>query len=218
MSATIPSPCLCLVTDRRQTRDRSLETVVEEAVDGGVSMVQLRERDLPGGELLDLARRIRRITEGRALMFVNERIDVALLCGADGVQLGENGIPVSEARQLVGDRLLLSRSVHSVEGAVAAVDAGADLLVVGTIFETGSHPSASTSGPKLISDVAEVVDAPILGIGGINQGNIDQVIAAGGTGAAVITAISAHPDPHRATQDLMSTMSRAWADSEAIIR
>jgi|TARA_Y100000310_G_scaffold256961_1_gene264906 thiamine-phosphate pyrophosphorylase len=195
-----------------------LETVVEEAVDGGVSMVQLRERDLRGGQLLELARRVRSITEGRALMFVNERIDVALLCGADGVQLGENGIPVSEARELIGDRLLLSRSVHSVEGAANAVDAGADLLVVGTIFETGTHPGRTTAGPKLISDVAGVVNAPILGIGGINHSNVDQVIVAGATGAAVITAISADPDPRGATQDLMSTMSKAWADSEAIIR
>ncbi|HJO82449.1 MAG: thiamine phosphate synthase [SAR202 cluster bacterium] len=217
-TATIPSPCLCLVTDRSQTGGRPLETVVKQAVDGGVGMVQLRERDLPGGQLLDVARRLRRITEGRSLLFINERIDIALLCGADGVQLGEGGISLPDARELAGDRLLLSRSVHSVQGAVDAINSGAELLVVGTIFETGSHPSGTISGPGLIKEIANVVDAPILGIGGINKDNVGQVIDADGTGAAVITAISAHDDPLGATRELATAMNTAWAGSGAIIR
>ncbi len=219
MTPSLPTPCLCLVTDRNQTRGRPLETVVVEAIQGGVNMVQLRERDLPGGRMLELARRLRRITDGRALIFVNERIDVALMCDADGVQLGENGIPVPEARKLTGNRLLLGRSVHSVEGAVEAVEGGADLLVVGTIFETSSHPEGTAAGPELISQVAQATHIPILGIGGINEDNIGQVAGPDGAiGAAVISAICAHPDPRSAAQGLMSVLRNAWADPRAITR
>ena len=139
---------LCLVTDRRRSLGRPVEAVVEAAVKGGVDIVQLRERELPAASLLDLAVRLRSITAGRALLFVNDRVDVALAAGADGVQLGERSIPVEAARRACGDSLIVGRSVHSVEGAVEANRAGADLLVFGTVFATSSHPGVRPLGGR----------------------------------------------------------------------
>jgi len=182
--------------------------VTEAAVDGGVNMVQLRERDLPGGHLLNWAFRLRQITQGRALFIVNDRIDIALLSGADGVQLGEEGIKMADVRRITGNSLLLGRSVHSVDSAKIAAWDGADFLIVGTIFPTGSHPGGVTAGPELISRIRNVTDVPILAIGGIDDTNIQQVVSAGANGAAVITAISRRPDPQLAARNLMSNMCK----------
>ncbi len=104
-------------------------------------MVQLRERELPGGELLALATELKGAIGPDALLIVNERADVALASGADGVHLGEAAMPVSEVRSLVGDGMLIGRSIHSVEAAVQAEAEGADYLIVGTVFETASKTS-----------------------------------------------------------------------------
>lgn len=208
MAITLPDPALCFVTDRDQTAGRPLDVVVEAAIDGGVNMVQLRERDLPGGHLLNWAFRLRQITAGKALFIVNDRIDIAMLSGADGVQLGEEGIKVRDVRRIAGNLLLLGRSVHSVDSAKIAGWEGADFLVVGTIFPTGSHPGGVTAGPELISEIRDATEIPILAIGGIDDTNIQQVMAAGAGGAAVVTAISRRPDPESAARTLLSLMSK----------
>ena len=136
MKPKLPLPCLCLVTDRARAASGDLVDTARAAVEGGVGMIQLREKDLPASELLSLARELRSVTEGRALLIVNDRVDVALLSGADGVQLGEKGLDAASARRLVGPDMLIGRSVHSVEGAAEAEADGADFLVLGTIFES----------------------------------------------------------------------------------
>ena len=149
MSA-IPAPCLCLVTDGRFWRpdSRELERKVDLALQGGVDLVQLREKGLTGGPLLELACGLRRVTEGRALLFVNERVDVAAACGADGVQLGEEGLSVQAARRVAGPGMLVGRSVHTVEGAVTAAGEGADLLLLGAVFATPSHACLLYTSPS----------------------------------------------------------------------
>ena len=174
--------------------------------------MQLREKDLPGGQLLELAGKLRRVTEGSALLFVNGRVDVALACGADGVQLGEDAFPVEAARRVAGERLIVGRSVHSLEGALEAEEVGADFLVVGTVFPTGSHPDGDTVGPQLLSEVAKRVRIPFLGIGGIHAGNLRRVMAEGASGAAVISAILSAPDPHEAAAQLKAAMKAAWKE------
>ena len=153
MKSTIALPCLCLVTDRARTASGDIVSTVAAAVDGGVGMVQLRGKEYPAGELLSLAHELRNATAGRALLIVNDRMDIAIMSGADGVQLGENSVDVQSARTLVGPDLLIGRSVHSVEGAADAATSGADFLVLGTIFETSSHPGAQTGGIELVKDV-----------------------------------------------------------------
>ena len=205
-------PALCLVTDRwRLAVGRRLEEVVERAVEGGATMVQLREKDLPAAEMLALACRLREVTRGRALLFINDRVDVALACEADGVQLGEEGLPVEAARRASGGGLLLGRSVHSVEGAVAAEAEDVDMVVVGTIFESESHPGASTAGVGLLRRVSDRVRVPALAIGGVTSANVSSVIAAGASGAAVIGDITASDDPEQAARALVDRMNKMWS-------
>ena len=206
-----PTPTLCLVTDRLRCNGMRIEDVVDAAVEGGVGLVQLREKDLPAADLYDLALSLRAITKGRAQLFINDRVDVALAAEADGVQLGENALPVDAARRIVGDRLLLGRSVHSVAGAIDAEKSGADLLTLGTIFPTASHPGAYTGGTALIQEVAASINLPFLGIGGIDATNAGHVIAAGANGAAVITAITTAEDPACAASSLLAAMRSATA-------
>ena len=144
MAILLPDPCLCLVTDRHVGDESTLVERVAEAVAGGVDLVQLREKDLHGAQLLDLAQRVRRAIGDRALLVINERIDVATALPADGAQLGEDAIPVPAARRILGSDMLIGRSVHSVEGAKQALQDGADFLVVGTMFPSRSPPWRGT--------------------------------------------------------------------------
>lgn len=207
----LPLPGLALVTDRRLCGHDSLLSVVNMAVAGGVNLIQLRERDLPAGELLALAQLLKKAIAGRALLFVNDRVDVALACAAHGVQLGEKALPVPVVRRLVGDKLLIGRSVHSVSGALQAVAEGADFLVAGTIFASPTHPEESPAGVGLLTAIVGEVRLPCLAIGGVNASNVREVMAAGAAGVAVITAILAAPDPKRAAQELREAMDSVWA-------
>ncbi len=213
MKPKLALPCLCLVTDRARAASGDLVDTARAAVEGGVGMIQLREKDLPASELLSLARELRSVTEGRALLVVNDRVDVALLSGADGVQLGEKGLDAASARRLVGPDMLIGRSVHSVEGAAEAEAEGADFLVLGTIFETASHPGAETGGLGLVRDGTGQVGIPVIGIGGISESNAGGLVEAGAAGAAVITAISMARDPRAAALGLSEAMRRAYSVS-----
>ena len=124
-------------------------------------MVQLREKDLPGRPLLDLAMKIRQAIEGNALLIVNERVDVALLSGADGVHLGEEALSPSEARSLVGDGMIIGRSVHDDEGALKAQQEDADYLIAGSVFPTRSHPGQSPQGLRLVQRLASQAAHPL---------------------------------------------------------
>ena len=152
------------------------------------------------------------------MLIVNDRVDVAILSGADGVQLGEDALDVHSARKLVGPDMLIGRSVHSAKGAVEAASSGADFLVLGTIFETSSHPGAQTGGLEFISDVVREVELPVMGIGGISESNVAEVIQAGAAGAAVITAISMAQDPAEAACRLSAAMRQAHSSVSEQIR
>ena len=203
MTPILPYPALCLVTQRSYARGTTLLALVEAALEGGVNMVQLREKEVPPEELLALAHEIREITRGRALFVVNQRMDVALASDADGVQLGEEAMSVKAAREQAGDRLLIGRSVHSVASAREAESQGADFLLVGTIFPTASKPGAEPAGLALLSDVAGAVATPFLAIGGVNRENAGQVMEQGCHGVTVISAILGAADPGQAARELM---------------
>ena len=206
-----PYPSLCLVTDRLRCNGHSVEYVVDAAIDGGVNIVQLREKDLPAAELYSLALRVKNIVGNRALLLVNDRLDVAMAAGVDGVQLGESALPVKAARRVAGESLLLGRSVHSVSGAIEAESQGADILTLGTIYPTASHPGVRTGGSELVREVAAAVSIPFLGIGGIDASNAGQVIKEGAAGVAVISAISTAEEPAIAATDLCGAMRAAIA-------
>ena len=183
---------------------------VTEAVAGGVDLVQLREKDLSNEELLELAGTLLEAIGGRAKLIVNERADVALAAGAQGVQLGESGPPVSEARKTLGGDALIGRSVHSLQSAAQAEADGADFLLVGTMFASRSHPGEAPAGPGLMQQVSANSRLPLIGIGGITPENADQVIGAGASGVAVITNILAAEDPKAAAAKLKEAICQAW--------
>jgi len=203
-------PALCLVTDRHLCGEHRLAEVVAATVAGGATMVQLREKDLPAGELYALGRQLRPLATGRCALVVNDRLDVALACRADGVQLGATALPLAEARRLGGPALLLGRSVHSVAEAIAAEREGADFLILGTIYATRSHPGQAPAGPGLVASVRAAVRLPIIAIGGIDRSNLAEVMAAGADGVAVISALLAAPDPRASAASLAAALEAGW--------
>ena len=207
---TIAPPVLCLVTDRSLCNDASLVHKVTEAVEGGVNIIQLREKDLPGRLLLDLANQLQKAIEGRALLVVNERVDVALLSSADGIHLGESALTPSDARSLAGNKIIVGRSVHDYAGALQAQQQGADYLVAGSVYPTRSHLGQTPQGLPLIEELASRITIPFLGIGGINCENAAAVIRAGASGVAVISAILASSQPREAALRLNDAISEAW--------
>ena len=210
MPAPMEVPCLCLVADTSVVSTDELAQRVSAAVSGGVGLVQLRAKELPGGQLLSLTSELKAAIGGRAALIVNERVDVAAAAVADGVQLGEEALPVTEARKLLPNGALIGRSVHSVEGAVRAEAAGADVLVVGTMFSTGSHPGVDPAGPGLMRETSFRCSIPLIGIGGINSNNLAEVMTAGASGVAVIRSILAAPDPLAAAEELKTALHDAW--------
>ncbi len=214
MKPSLPHPCLTLITRLdspelpRAAAASALLQRVEASVACGVHAVQLRAKTLPAGNLFALAEQLRRITQGRALLFVNDRVDVALAVGADGVHLPENGLPVAAARQLLAPRMLVGCSVHSVAAAVQCARAGADFLQVGTLFATDSKPGRAPAGPQLVREVVTAAAVPVIGVGGITARNAAEVMAAGAHGAAVIGALLDAPDTPAAARRLLQTLHK----------
>ena len=211
MSAVLPLPfpCLCLVTDRNLCPPGTLEERVQAAVAGGVDIVQLREKDLRAAELLDMAQQLRAITGGKALFVVNDSLEVAVAAGADGVHLPEASFSVGDAKRLVPSGFLVGKSVHGLPAATRASEEGADYLVLGTIFPTGSKPGADTGGVAHVANVASQVAARVLAIGGIDSRNAASVIEAGARGVAVVSAILGAEDPEWAASKLKRAMLSA---------
>jgi thiamine-phosphate pyrophosphorylase len=192
--------------------DGDVEKAVQQAVDGGVAMIQLRAHELPAGELLSLARRLKAITRGKALLVINDRLDVAITVEADGVQVPEAGLPTLAARGLIGKYAVLGRSVHSADDAFRAGREGAEFVIAGTIYKSETHPDTEPVGPGLITEITRDSTLPVLAIGGINAGNIDEVVKAGAAGVAVITAIAKAEDPKAAAEELNKVLRESWAE------
>jgi thiamine-phosphate diphosphorylase len=204
------NPSLMLITDRSRLHGRPIEEVASQAVDGGVTVVQLREKDLSSGDLYDLAVTVHAVLRGRALLLVNDRIDVAIAAGADGVHLPEHTLPLQKLRDYVGDACIVGRSVHSVEAALRAEQEGADYVQVGAVYETRSHPGQTPTGLELVRAVAEAVRVPIIAVGGITPERVAEVIEAGADGIAVIGAILDADDPQAAARALRTALDAAY--------
>jgi thiamine-phosphate pyrophosphorylase len=204
---------LYVITDRQQTAGRPLPVVVGAALRGGARAFQLREKDLAPRALLPLAQEIRQLTQAYgARLLINDRIDVALAVNADGVHLATTSLPVHVARQLLGSDRLLGVSTHNLVEARAAAEGGADFVVFGPVFFTPSKvPYGQPVGLDALRAVCADAALPILAIGGIKKANLDQVVAAGADGIAVISAVIAADDPAAATEDLLATLQAARA-------
>jgi len=203
-----------LVTQASHSEGRSTPEIVAAAIDGGVDVVQLREKDLPVRDRLAVGREVRELTRAAGVpLIVNDRIDLAQAIDADGVHLGDDDLPIAVAQDLLGEDAVIGRSVSFVDDAVAAEDAGADYLGVGAVYATGSKDDIDDDehaiGTERIAAIAAAVSIPVVGIGGITADNAAPVIAAGADGVAVITAITAADDPAAATRRLAETADEA---------
>ncbi len=207
----LPTPTLMLVTDRRLAGgEDALVRAAEEAVGGGVNVVQLREKDLLPTQLLPLARRLREVTAGRALLLVNGPLEIALEAGADGVHLpSDSPVPVAQGPSPESGRILVGRSVHSLEAARRASDEGVDYVVAGPVYGTPSHPGANSMGRGFIREIASAVRMPVIAIGGITAERVDPVVRAGASGVAVISAVLGTPSPREAARDLRQALGAA---------
>lgn len=166
------------------------------AIDGGARVVQVRMKSAPAGEVLEAARRIVALARGRALVLVNDRADLALLAGADGVHLGDEDLPVAEARRLVGPDLLVGRTTRTLEEARAAIRDGADHVGYGPIFPSRTKPLAiPPRGLDGLRAVAAALGAPVVAISGIDLSNAGEVGRAGAACAAVVEAVFGAGDP-----------------------
>jgi thiamine-phosphate pyrophosphorylase len=194
-------PVLMLVSDRTINEDRPLTDGIIEAASESITAVQLREKDLPASELLDVAVELKRSLPKHVRLIINDRMDVALAAEADGVQLGVGSLPVAAARR-ISTELLVGASVHSVDEAVQAERDGADYLIVGTMFATRTHPGKVPEGLALMQSIRAAVQLPLIGIGGITEQNAPSVMASGADGVAVISEILGAADPADAARRL----------------
>jgi thiamine-phosphate diphosphorylase len=199
---------LHLVTDPRLPRARLL-AVIRAAAENGADWIQVRDHQASARELFHLAQAVVTLCRPRGVrVAVNDRIDVALAVGADGVQLGGRSLPVRVARELVGD-LSIGVSVHSIESAVQVGADGADWITFGHVFPTSSHPGATPCGVAALAQAVQAVHIPVIAIGGIGTRQVGPVIQADAAGIAVIAAILDAPDPGRATAELRQAMQYA---------
>jgi thiamine-phosphate pyrophosphorylase len=201
---------LYLVTDRVLSGGRPLEKIVRESVAGGVSMVQLREKNVGTREFLEQAFVLRQAASELGIpLIINDRVDIALACRADGVHLGQEDMHCAFARRIVGEDMIIGVSVSTADEALEAEADGADYLGVGPLYATATKPDAlPATGLGVLRSIRRAVRIPLVGIGGITDANAGAVISAGADGVAVVSAIVASPDPAAAARALRSAIDK----------
>jgi thiamine-phosphate pyrophosphorylase len=181
-------PPLYAIVDPEQTKGRATETVLRELLEGGIKLLQLRAKVMPAGDFLQLARVTRSLTRSYdCRLIVNDRVDIALACEADGVHLGQEDLPLHAARKLMANKMI-GVSTHEVEQACEAERGGADYIGFGPMFGTTTKETGySARGLGMLRRVRDAVNIPIVAIGGITEGNVNEVWRAGADSAAIIT-------------------------------
>jgi thiamine-phosphate pyrophosphorylase len=205
-------PVLCFVASTANVKNEDVEKAVTEAVRGGATMVMLRETSKSAGELATLAQRLHTITRGTALLVIYDRVDVAMAVEADGVQLGEDGLSTRAARGLIGKYTVLGRSADDHVAALQATREGAEWVLAGPIYKSASRPAEKPTGAKLISAIVEDSAIPVIAVGGITVGYVEDLVKAGAAGVAVGGAIGSAADPKTATEEIAQALSEAWAN------
>jgi thiamine-phosphate pyrophosphorylase len=208
---------LYLCTDRVLNLGRPIVQSVEEAIAGGVSMVQLREKDISSRDFYEIALAVQAVTrKHRIPLVINDRLDIALAVGAEGLHIGQSDLPLKEARRLAGENLFIGVSTSTVEEALEAERQGADYLGVGPVYPTGSKADAGAAiGSLGLQAICAAVKIPVVGIGGIDRVNAPMVMEAGAAGAAVISAILSQPDIRAAAETLRAALNVDAPDRRA---
>ena len=201
---------LYVVTDEGLSRGKTHVEIAREAVAGGADVIQLRDKTMESASLYAAALEIAEICKGKALFFVNDRLDIALAAGADGVHVGQSDLPADVVRKLVPKDFLIGVSVGSVEEAEKAVRDGADYVAVSPVFSTASKSDAGVGhGLDTARAICEAVSVPVVGIGGLNKENIAEVIKAGIDGIAVISAVVSQEDISASAAELSAIIAEA---------
>ena len=183
---------LYAVTDRGWTGRQTLMEQVEDALKGGATCVQLREKELDEAAFLKEAMEMKALCEKyKVPFFINDNVDIAVKCKADGIHVGQEDMAAAKVRQQVGDEMMIGVSVHSVEEALEAVRNGADCLGVGAMFSTSTKADADVLPKEVLRDICAAVDVPVVAIGGISRENMADLKGTGVDGVALVSAIFA---------------------------
>mgnify|MGYP000719587433 FL=1 len=194
---------LYLVTDRQLMSCDSLTEAVEQAILGGCTMIQLREKELPSLEFYNQAVAVKQVTERYHIpLIINDRIDIAMAVQAAGVHIGQHDLPAAAVRKVIGENMLLGVSASSIAEAIQAQQDGADYLGVGAMFPTGTKTDAESVSMEELQKIRTAVSLPIVVIGGINKGNAGRFKPMGIDGLAVVSAIIAQSDIKAAAAEL----------------
>ena len=201
---------LYVITDEIIAGGRSHAEIASRAIAGGADVIQLRDKECGNRELFRTGRTMRAITRQTGTLFmINDRLDVALSCRADGVHLGQGDMRADVARQLAPPGFVIGVSVRNAEEALSAEEAGADYVALSPVFST---PSKGDAGPglgcEILRDIISRVSIPVIAIGGITRANVGEVIAAGADGVAVISAVAGRPDITAAARELKDLITR----------
>jgi len=196
---------LYLCTDRSIMSDASIEECVEKSLRGGVSVVQIREKDCPGKEFLQIAKSVKEITKRYNVpLIINDRVDVAIAVGADGVHVGQDDLPCAIVRSMVGEDMIIGVSASSLTEALKAQQDGADYIGVGAMFATDTKTDAKVVTMEELDRIRREVSIPIVVIGGINKTTLPDFIGKGIDGIAVVSAIVSQNDVESAARELKS--------------
>lgn len=196
---------LYAVTDRAWTGKKSLYEQVEEALKNGATCVQLREKELDEEAFLKEAIEIGKLCKAYQVPFIiNDNVEIAVKCGADGVHIGQEDMAPSEVRSRVSGDMIVGVSAHTVEEAVEAVKNGADYLGLGAVFHTSTKADVEDMTAETLREICDAAEVPTVAIGGISQKNILKLKGSGVDGVAVVSAIFAAEDPGRATAELLA--------------
>jgi len=188
-------------------RHKSVKQTARAAIAGGADCIQVREKDIPDAQLLAIAAELRDLTdETGKMLIINDRPDIAALVGADGVHLGQDDLPIADARKLLRPGAIVGRSTHNLAQVQTAINEGADYIAVGPIFATTTKNAGPLAGVDLLRQAAEKTPLPLVPIGGINPGNLSELKAAGAKRVAVSSAVCGADDPKAVAQALRALM------------
>jgi len=200
---------LYVIIDPKLSLNPNLDEVVSSALEGGAQMIQFRNKEFSDEEFLVLSERIKKITQKKNIpLIINDRVNIAKLIDADGVHLGQDDMPLKEARGILGQEKIIGISTSNLEEALEAEKQGADYVGLGPIFQTGSKEIKGTIGTEMLKLVLGRVKIPVFPIGGINLSNIDQVVQAGSRRIAVISAVIAQKEVKKAAWELLERLKK----------
>jgi thiamine-phosphate pyrophosphorylase len=204
---------LCFIADSEAAAGRDILGLIKAAVAGGVTIIQLRGKLWTTRQFLETGRRALRFLKPRGIpLIINDRVDIVLACGADGVHLGQDDLPLPEARKLVGNSRVIGISVSTAAEAIAAERGGADYIGAGPVFSTLSKRDLVLAiGLNGLRKIRARIGLPLLAIGGIERANTEEVIEAGADGIAVISAVTGASGPARAAAGLLKAIDKAEA-------